>query len=353
MGRQLTIKEIAARAGVSSGTVDRVLHNRGKVSPDKEEKVRAILDEIDFKLNIHTSVISIKKNYELVICTPEYSQGEYWGAIDSGIKSALDEFNDLSIVSTHITYDQFDANSCHKAYAQILKQNPDAIILGPIFEQETRSLCQDLDNRGIPYAFVDSTIEGTNPIASLMADQPAGGRLICRLLESFTGTDNEILLCRPKQAGSEQSYNYSKRLNGFYDYVKETGRTGKVKELFFSMDDSEASAQAVISVLKQNPGIKGVAILNSRGYFIADILAEHGLKDIKVASFDLSYNNVRCLKNGSISVLLSQRPMTQGFISVRAIIEQLIYRKKEKTFIKMPIDILMKDNLPFYKDLPL
>ena len=353
MGRQLTIKEIAARAGVSAGTVDRVLHNRGKVAPDKEEKVRAILSETGFKLNIHTSSISIKKEYQLVICMPEFSRGEYWGSIDAGIQSALDEYSDLSIVSHPITFNQYDAQSCHKTYQQILRFNPDAVILSPIFAHETLALCGDLDRRGVPYAFVDSAIEGTRPVASLMADQPAGGRLICRLLESFIGEKDGILLCRPEEAGGETSYNYAQRLNGFYGYVSESGRADRVWEVFFSMDDRETSARTILSVLKDHPSIKGVAVLNSRGYFIADILSEHGLQDsIRVASFDLTYNNARCLRSGSISVLLNQQPMTQGFLAVRSVIEHLIYRSKDNIFIKMPIDILMKDNLPFYKELP-
>lgn len=350
MGRQPTIKEIAARAGVSAGTVDRVIHNRGKVSPEKEKKVRAILKEIDFKLNIHTSVISIKKAYKIIVCIPEFNKGEYWAAIETGISYAIDEYNDLNIINEFITFNQFDANSCRKAYSKIIKHRPDAVILGPVFEEETKALCSDLDKKKIPYAFVDTTIEDTDPIASFMADQPAGGRIVCRLLDSFIGTDSDILLCRPKQAGDRESLNYTKRLEGFYEYVKETGRSDKVKELFYSMDDSHYSAESIVKYLTDNTGVKGVAILNSKGYFIADILAAKKL-DIKVVSFDLSYNNVRCLNNGSISVLLGQRPMSQGFYSVKAVIEHLIYRKKEKAFLKMPIDIVIKDNLPFYKDL--
>ena len=36
----ITIKDIAKKAGVSRGTVDRVLHDRGKVAPEKEKKIR-------------------------------------------------------------------------------------------------------------------------------------------------------------------------------------------------------------------------------------------------------------------------------------------------------------------------
>ena len=41
-----TIKDIARMAGVSAGTVDRVLHNRGDVSSKSKAKVQKVLDEI-------------------------------------------------------------------------------------------------------------------------------------------------------------------------------------------------------------------------------------------------------------------------------------------------------------------
>ncbi len=40
----ITIKDIANMAGVSRGTVDRVLNNRGKVKPETEKKIREIIE---------------------------------------------------------------------------------------------------------------------------------------------------------------------------------------------------------------------------------------------------------------------------------------------------------------------
>jgi len=37
MQNKIRIKDIAERAGVSTGTVDRILHNRGKVSKKHEK----------------------------------------------------------------------------------------------------------------------------------------------------------------------------------------------------------------------------------------------------------------------------------------------------------------------------
>ena len=41
MGKTYRIKDIAELSGVSTGTVDRILHNRGKVSEEAQKKVEA------------------------------------------------------------------------------------------------------------------------------------------------------------------------------------------------------------------------------------------------------------------------------------------------------------------------
>ncbi|MDR0598748.1 MAG: helix-turn-helix domain-containing protein, partial [Treponema sp.] len=47
----MTVKEIAELAGVSIGTVDRVLHKRGRVSAATRETIEAIIEEYQFTPN--------------------------------------------------------------------------------------------------------------------------------------------------------------------------------------------------------------------------------------------------------------------------------------------------------------
>lgn len=56
-----TIKDIARMAGVSAGTVDRVLHNRGDVSPKSKAKVQKVLDEIHYQPNVFAIGLAAKK----------------------------------------------------------------------------------------------------------------------------------------------------------------------------------------------------------------------------------------------------------------------------------------------------
>ena len=62
-------------AGVSAGTVDRVLHNRGDVSVSSREKVQKVLDEIDYHPNMFAIGLAAKKRYHIVCIIPYYIGG--------------------------------------------------------------------------------------------------------------------------------------------------------------------------------------------------------------------------------------------------------------------------------------
>lgn len=352
MARQIKIKDIAKMAGVSSGTVDRVLHNRGSVSESSRKAVERILTEVGYRYNIHTSAVSLTKEFNLVITTPSGIPGEYWGSVMSGIEHALKEFSDINIHFRHALYNQFDVYSCRSAFESVLEMSPDAVIIGPTFASETVRLCNELDKSEVPYVFVDSVIDGTSPVASYTTDQYACGHLLGRLLSSFTPSDAKFAICGTARVGDERSNNTRERKKGFLAYFKETDRSGSVTEIRFSISNPKETEDLILDMVEKNPDIKGIAVLNSRGYVVADILRRHGIDDIRLMSFDLTSNNVRCIQNESISAVLCQRPELQGFFSVKSLIHWLLYRKTDADrYHKMPIDVVFKENLPFYKEI--
>ena len=71
MNKKHTIKDIAKLAGVSKGTVDRVLHKRGKVSPASLEKVNEVLKVIDYEPNLIARNLKNNKVYRISILLPD------------------------------------------------------------------------------------------------------------------------------------------------------------------------------------------------------------------------------------------------------------------------------------------
>lgn len=349
--QKIKIKDIAKMAGVSAGTVDRILHNRGNVSPASREAVERVLNEVNYRYNLHTSALACRKRFKIVVSTPVASPGEYWSSIHSGIEHALEEYSDISIVCEYAYYNQYDIYSCQSAFASIPDRHPDAVIIGPTFTRETRELCDRLDAAGIPYLFIDAVIDDTHPIATFTTDHYAAGFLLGRLLHAMSSGDGTFAILRARRTGNENASTSLERNRGFKDYMAQAGLTHRIREASFSVLNPEENEKHVAEFIESHPDTHGIAVMNSRGYIIADILRNRGVRDIRVISFDLTTNNIRCVKEGSITALLCQRPELQGFNAVKTMIHHLIYNRKEAVIHHtMPIDIVMKENLPYYKE---
>ena len=68
-----TMEQVAQAAGVSIGTVDRVLHNREGVSEKTREKVFKVINEIGYKPNIYASILSRRKEFTIVAIIPYFN----------------------------------------------------------------------------------------------------------------------------------------------------------------------------------------------------------------------------------------------------------------------------------------
>jgi LacI family transcriptional regulator len=88
--KSIRIKDIAQLAGVSVGTVDRVLHNRGRVSEDALTKVMGVLDQIDYKPNLIARTLGANKTYRIAALMPDPKQDPYWAYSRSGLTQACD-----------------------------------------------------------------------------------------------------------------------------------------------------------------------------------------------------------------------------------------------------------------------
>lgn len=351
MAKKIKIKEIAEMAGVSAGTVDRVLHNRGKVSAQSKEAVERVLAEVGYKYNIHLSAMSFRKEINIHICIPNTNPGEYWGAVKNGIEHALEEYHDIDIKPHYFFYNQYDVYSCRDTYEKVVATEADAVIIGSTFTKETILLCNQLDNAGIPYVFVDAIVENTNPYETYTTDQYTCGYLLAKLLDSSTQVGDSIAIFRFHRVGNQGASNSVERRRGFDAYMEENGKSSRLIEATLPGNDLGQTEKALIEFLTDHPEVKGIGVLNSRGSVLADALHKNGIKDMLVISYDLTSGNRKCLENGQISVLLCQKPELQGFNAIKSVISKVLYNlPAQQVHHFMPIDIVFKENLPFYQE---
>lgn len=354
MAQQLTIKQIAQKAGVSVGTVDRILHNRGNVSAEAMKAVQAVLETCNYRRNLHTSAVAFKKtgkSVKLVVAIPFSAEGEYWDLVADGIRKGLTEYGDISMECVFAFYDQFDSYSCKKKYDEILEDKFSAAIIAPTFVEETTEFCRQLEARDIPYVFVDGRIPDCNPIASYMADQYACGCLMARMIEAFTPQDAEVAIFLPKRVGTLMSNNSIVRSESFREYYSEINPSRVLKEAYYTTDDPQQNILEINEFFAEHPRVKGIAVMISTGYLISDALMAVGYQDICVGGYDITYGNERCVMADSLTFVINQHPEQQGFNAVESLLHYLMYGVLDQNLRELlPIDVVLKENISFWDE---
>ena len=89
MAKKYRIKDIAELAGVSTGTVDRVIHNRGEVSLDSRKKIEEVLIKINYSKSSGVQAKEENKRFRILAILPQHAEGDYWHAVKRGIEHMI------------------------------------------------------------------------------------------------------------------------------------------------------------------------------------------------------------------------------------------------------------------------
>lgn len=346
--KQYRIKDIAKMAGVSAGTVDRVLHNRGEVSPKSREKIEAVLAQIDYKPNLYVSSIGVKKKISIVVVLPSFTPGGYWEQIEKGIKHAMYEFSYINLKIKFLHYDQFDLYSCREIYGQALNTPCDAVLIGPTFTDETLQFAYRLETKGIPYVFVDVPIANANPLAFFGPDSYTLGQIQAKLLIESMDKNKEVVMLRTRRIGDEPSTTSIIRRSGFLAYIREHHPQIKALDVSYDISNNGKNAETFDTLFREHPNIGGIVVFNSRAHIIASYLKQKKIQGINLVGYGVIAKNIASLKEGYITFLLSERPDKQGYSGIKTILEYKLFGKKGEMINYTPVDILIKENVDYY-----
>ena len=344
------IKDIATMAGVSVGTVDRVLHKRGKVSEEALKKVEETLKALHYQPNLIARSLASKKERRALVLIPSFMPGEYWSKVNEGISKAEHEFADYHLEIQQMYFDQYDQASFDALLQQINTVDCQGVIIATLFKRSTLELASRLEARDIPYVLIDAYIENTNCIAYYGTDSYRSGFLGGRLLFEQIRPDDPVAIFNFIRKGDTESTQVSMREKGFRDYLSGTDYCGSIYPIAISAESSDENERILDRLMKRNRSIKAGIIFNSRIHLIAGYFSKHQIKDFFLIGYDTIEANIAYLKNGIVSHLIAQRPEVQGYNSVKALFHYLSLEQAVEKVNYMPIDILTKENIDYYNN---
>ncbi|EAQ99731.1 LacI family DNA-binding transcriptional regulator [Maribacter sp. HTCC2170] len=338
-----TIKDVAELAGVSKGTVDRVLHKRGKVSKKAYEKVDRALKELDFIPNPIARNLKNNKIYKIAVLLPDSNLDPYWKPARKGIKSAAQEFKPFGVLVEEFLYNPYDKESFIHRSNEAMNVDPDVVLMAPLFQEESIKVYELCKERKVLLALFNNYIDSIQGEFFIGQDLEQCGRIGANLIDKMVKKDYEIAIIHINMEPHMQL-----KENGFRNYFKELGyQENKLTIKRFNTSNLANFENEVFSFIKTNPNIKAFFVTNSKVHLLVAELQKFKFK-CTVVGFDLLDENIKYLENGEIDFLIHQKPKRQAYLGVGYLAEYFLFGKPVPTQRFLPIDIITSENVKYY-----
>ena len=194
MAEKIRIKDIAERAGVSVGTVDRVLHDRPNVSKPAREKVEQALKEMNYQPNMYASALAYNKSYTFYLLLPKHESEAYWEEIEEGARKCEESKRDFHINVKINFYERSNEESFIEQGKAIIEEKPEGVIVVPSSLEITRAFTDQLHELNIPFILLDSYMPDLRPLSFFGQDSFCSGFFAAKMLMMLAFNEKEIML---------------------------------------------------------------------------------------------------------------------------------------------------------------
>ena len=341
------IKDIAKMAGVSEGTVDRVLHNRGKVSKAAAERVLKVINSIEYKPNLIARTLGSNKTYRIAILIPDPKSDPYWNESFKGLTLSASEWEQFGIVTQHYYFDRHNKDSFVKASLDLFHSKPDGVLAAPLFYYAAIPFFKVLKENKIPYVQINTYIAEAEPLSFIGQDAFQSGELGAELL--FYGHRSPCTyVIAHIQVDIENSIHLIEKEKGFKSFFSHLeDKSYNVITINLSNPDT-AQFEEQMTHLLATPKLKGIFVSNSKAFSIARVLEKLNRIDIRLVGYDLMEENLQYLRSGKINALINQNQKRQAQLGINSLANYFLYKTIGYEMNLLPLEIITRKNLDSY-----
>lgn len=350
---RIRIKDIAEMAGVSVGTVDRVLHGRANVSALSREKVERVLEEINYVPNHYASALASNKTYNFAAILPLHKEDSYWARVENGLREGVKRYTDFKLAFKVFSYDQWNEDSFEAQCRNLMAYRPDAVIVGPIFNYGVMSkFVRRLESKDIPYSLLDSYWPDFNPVTFYGQDALRSGEFSAKIILMSAGTSKRIALFKFLGEGRVASRQQLERERGFRAYVERHSPGTEIVDINLYAYDKEGMKDTLRDFFTQHKEIRNGVSFNSSIHIVGDFLKNEmpHHHHIALLGYDAIDSNIRCMRDGYVDFLVGQHPQHQGLNCFRSLFNSCVLQMKQQVMHYVGIDLIMPENMDFYQD---
>lgn len=342
----LTIRDIAKLAGVSRGTVDRVLHNRGRVDPELEQRVRAIINECDYQPSRVARQLSMRKQKISIGFISRLDQNGFWSIVVRSAAQAERELAEYGITVEKRFFDYCLPETQLQMIDEVVALGISALVIVPLDDPSIRERLQELADSGISVVLLQSELSGFEPMCYIGSDYYIGGQTAAGLMHNFTGG-------RPLKVallnGSRYLSSHSLRRKGFLDEMQAYHTLCEIMETDDITTDPEYAYRQARELLEKTDEINAVYTVPDNAAAVSRAIRDAGrIGAVTHIGYGMTDATRPCILDGSLSAIIGHRAEQQGAMPFTVLLDYFTSGQlPESRRILMLNDIFIKQNSVF------
>ncbi len=352
---RVTIKEVAAKANVSLGTVHRALCGKKGVSEAVRSDILRIADEIGYEVNTAASLLK-RKSLRIAVAFPGITPRNryYYTDVWQGFRDYIAQVKDYNLQIIEVPFysgtEQNQANALHSTLHHLQGELDGLLTVG--LSQSTRSSKEEneqllaaiaaFEARGIPIVLACNDIANCARLACVQVNYKEVGRVAAELLAAQTPENTSVLVC----AGDRLIESHYKIVEGFTQYLAETKTPLKCSMIYDS--DADQFAESIKAALTKDDHIFAAFSVNAQGSVaLAEALRELQLtRRIRAVGSDVFAENIAAMQEGILCNLLDKKQRKQAFIATQVLLDAIVRDiKPQKSTVYVNSNVVFRSNL--------
>lgn len=316
-----TMKQIAELAGVSVGTVDRALNNRGRISPEVKQRILDIAKAVNYTPNLVAKSLSVRrKNLKLGFVL--HAQHNYFhDTIIAGVQRAAAELADFGV---EILIQEAENNSAADQLRRInalLEENVSGIAICPVDDDNVRKKLKEIHDSGIPIVFVGGFSSNPNCLCHVGQDSHQKGRIIANLLSLVVSQCQLLVFSAPLHIFGPKGV-----LRSLHESIATEYKDIILEDVIELSDDEFSNYEISKAALASHPNANAVlfASVSVAGSLRALREVEANGRAIRAVTTFCSPEVQHALANGLIDASVWCDQELTGYQSIRVLFDYLV-----------------------------
>jgi LacI family transcriptional regulator len=336
----VTSKKIAEMAGVSRGTVDRVINNRGIVKESTRQRIQEIVRQLNYKPSRAGKVLVNHRKKIKIGCIIIKAENPFYDELYRGIMLKVEDYFSYGIEVIVERVDFCGETQC-RSIETLLARGISALMIQPINESCVAEKLVSLVQQGFPIVTTNTDIENFKSLCHVGNDFFTCGKTAANLLDLITDGKCNIGIV----TGFSKARSHSDRVDGFREYIKNRPEM-RILAAEENLDNDMESFTVTRNLITSYPEMDALFLVAGGVYGAGKALKLFPNRRIRTLCFDDVPTTKDLIRDGTILAAICQQPVRQGTLSLEVLFEYLIDGKiPPKNKLYTDIQIKLKSNL--------